>query len=66
MLKQSTYLKNKIEQLILEQIEILLGNLSSGSPPDYASYLRVVGKIEGLRSALDLCAEAQSIVERDT
>jgi mRNA-degrading endonuclease RelE of RelBE toxin-antitoxin system len=66
LLKQSSYLKSKIEQLISEQIEMLKDNLSQGSPQDYASYLRVVGKIEGLRSALDLCDEAERIVERDT
>lgn len=63
---QYRYLKQKIDELISHQIETLKEHLSTGSPEDYASYLRTVGKIEGLRSALDLCEEAQKIVERDT
>lgn len=66
MLTKHTYLKKKIDQLISEQIEMLKDNLSLGSSNDYSDYMKVVGKIEGLRSALDLCEEAEKIVERDT
>lgn len=65
LLTQYKYLKNKIDQLISDQIETLKNHLSTGSPQDYASYLRTVGQIEGLRSALDLCNEAEKILDRD-
>ena len=66
MLTRHIYLKKKIDQLISEQIEMLMEHLSTGSPPDYAAYMRLVGKIDGLRSAFDLCNEAEKLMERDT
>ncbi len=64
MLPQHKFLKDKIDKLIYEQIEQLKEHLSVGSATDHAAYMRVVGKIEGLRSALDLCDEAEKILER--
>lgn len=66
MLTKHVYLKKKIEFLIYEQIDTLKENLSLGSPSDFEAYMRIVGKIEGLRSALDLCEEAEKLMERDT
>lgn len=66
MLNRHIYLKNKIDQLISEQIAMLMDHMSTGSPPDYASYMRIVGKIDGLRLALDLCNEAEMLMKRDT
>jgi len=66
LLTKNGYLKKKIEQLIFEQISELSQHVALGSAQDYASYMRVVGKIDGLRLALDLCNEAEKLVERDT
>jgi hypothetical protein len=64
MLPQHKFLKDKIEKLIDEKIEQLKEHLSFGSAMDHGAYLRTVGKIEGLRSALDACDEAERILER--
>lgn len=46
-------------KLIEENIETQKAVLSNrGAVPDYAAYCTLVGKIEGLRLALDLCDEA--------
>lgn len=66
LLTKHVYLKKKLEQLISEQIKMHSEHLSMGSPPDYAAYMRLVGKIDGLRSALDLCDEAEKLMERET
>lgn len=66
MLTNNGYLKKKIDQIILEQISELSQHVALGSAQDYPSYMRVVGKIEGLRLALDLCEEAEKLVKRET
>lgn len=64
MLSQHKFLKDKIEKLIYEKVEELKEHLSLGAAMDHGAYLRMVGKIEGLRSALDVCDEAEKILER--
>jgi hypothetical protein len=65
MLTQVAYFKSRLLKLISEDVERLLETVSSGSPVDYAAYQRVVGQIEGLRSALELCEVAEKLIERE-
>jgi hypothetical protein len=55
---------HELKKLINEKILFEMQNLARGCAGDYAAYQRIVGKIEGLGAAIDLCAEAEKIVER--
>lgn len=58
------YLIHELKKLIMKRIEFDTENLSRGAASDYASYQRLVGKIEGLTMAIELCDEAEKIVGR--
>ena len=46
-------------ELIERGVEDLKNNLANrGAIPDYNAYVLILGKIEGLREALQLCEEA--------
>lgn len=54
--------QRELNKLVLLEIERLKENLSNGlSTPDFAAYRHQVGVIEGLRKALELSNEAESI-----
>jgi hypothetical protein len=58
----NTLLQRELNKLLLSEIERLKENLSNGlSTPDFAAYRHQVGVIEGLRKALELSEEAESI-----
>jgi hypothetical protein len=58
----NTLLQRELNKLLLSEIERLKENLSNGlSTPDFAAYRHQVGFIEGLRKALELSEEAESI-----
>jgi hypothetical protein len=58
------YLIHELKKLIKQKIEFDAENLARGAASDYANYQRLVGKIEGLGIAMELCDEAGRIVER--
>lgn len=39
-------------------------SIANGHAEDYAHYQRLVGKVEGMKIALELCDEAEKIVSR--
>lgn len=47
-----------LTRLIEGRIQHVTGVVASGTPADYASYVRNVGRLEGLRDALELMDEA--------
>lgn len=57
--------QRELVKLIDEEIERLGDVLSSGHANTFDEYKFVVGKIAGLRTALDYMAEANSNIERD-
>ena len=58
------YMVHELKKLIKQKIDFDTGNLARGCADDYAAYQRLVGKIEGLGIAIELCDEAQKIVDR--
>lgn len=48
----------ELEGLLKEKIEHNVGVVASGGSPDYAAYLRIVGRIEGLKAAMDCIEDA--------
>ena len=65
MLNQNTQFEIELQKLIDQEIERLKDNLSNGlSVVDYADYKHQVGKILGLRSVIELCEEAKSILAK--
>ena len=62
-LTYNTMLKNELIKLIYEEIERLKENLTMAYHTegfDFASYKHLVGRIEGLRTALELCEQAET------
>lgn len=57
--------QRELVRLIEEEVERLKDMLSMGNVGAFDEYRLVVGKIAGLRTALDYMAEANSNVERD-
>lgn len=56
--------KNTLEKMLAEEIERIKEHLTTAyliEGFDYAAYRHHVGKIEGLRTALELCAEAEAV-----
>jgi len=58
------YMMYELKKLIREAIQFETQKLAFGNADDYAAYQRIVGKIEGFGAAIDLCDEAEKIVER--
>ena len=60
MLTYSNVYEQELKKLIMEEINRLLDILSNGmSLQDYADYKHHIGKVAGLRTALELCDEAE-------
>lgn len=63
-LTYNAYYKYELEKLLNAEIERIKDYLTTAyliDGFDYAAYRHQVGKIEGLRMALELCEEAESI-----
>ena len=58
-------LEAELKKLVAAEIDRLKDNISNGmSVVDYADYKTQVGKIMGLRTAIELCEEAESILAK--
>ena len=69
MLTYNNLFQNEVTKMINGQIEALKENLTTIHKMEgfsFTDYKEMVGKIEGLRLALELCEEAERIVNRTT
>jgi hypothetical protein len=59
-----TYYVHELKKLIKEEIERLTSTITSEYEvvSDYSSYRYHIGQIKGLRKALELCDEAEAVV----
>jgi len=64
MLTYNTLFEHELKKIILAEIERVTDILANGSAIDYAEYKQQVGRIQGLRAALDYCDEASSIISK--
>jgi hypothetical protein len=64
MLTYNSLFEHELKKIILSEIERLTDVLANGSPIDYADYKQQVGRIQGLKQALDYCDEATSIISK--
>lgn len=65
MLTYNTLFETTLRKLIQEEIERQTENLVLGlSVTDFSAYREAVGRIAGMRQALDLCEEAQTIISK--
>lgn len=65
MLTYNNLFENTLRKLAEQEIERLTENLVLGlSVTDFSTYREIVGQIAGLRKALELCDEAQTIVSK--
>lgn len=65
MLTISVLYRSELEKLIEQEVQRLMENIVVGHAAiDFPEYKHQVGIIEGLRIALELCEQAQSIVDR--
>lgn len=65
MLTRNVLFRSELEKLIQEEIQRLMENIVVGHATiDFSGYKHQVGVIEGLRVAIELCEQAQSIVDR--
>ena len=60
----STYYQYELSKLLKEEIDRLTVNITSEYElvSDYASYRYHIGQIKGLRRALELCDDAEAVV----
>jgi hypothetical protein len=62
MLTYQAFYQHELRKLIVGEAERLKENLSVGmSTPDFSAYRHQVGIIDGLRRALELMEEAESV-----
>lgn len=65
MLTSANQFEAELKKLITVETERVSENLSLGtSVKDYGDYRNQVGQIQGLRKALDLCEDAQTIIAK--
>ena len=65
MLNYNNLFEQELRKLISEETERITDVLASGmSVIDYSDYKQQVGKIQGLRAALDYCEEVRSIISK--
>jgi len=65
MLNYQNLFEIELKKLIISEQDRIKDNLSNGlSVVDFAEYRHQVGKLLGLKSALDLCEEANSILSK--
>lgn len=60
----ASFYQHELAKLIEAEIEILKQNLSSGSSQSFEEYKYQVGRIAGLRAAIDLMSDAEKICNR--
>jgi len=65
ILTYSDMFERELRKLATEELERLHQNAGHGmGVPDYASYMKLVGEIAGIRKILEFCDEARSIVNK--
>ena len=65
MYTRNDLFRGELEKLVEGEIQRLMENIVVGHAAiDFPEYKHQVGKIEGLRIALELCEQAQTIVDR--
>lgn len=65
MLTRNVLFRDEIQKLINDEVQRLMENVVIGHAAiDFPEYKHQVGVIEGLRIALELCEQAQTIVDR--
>lgn len=63
MLSTQAYFRNELLKLIVNEVDRIKENLTNwGATPDFPTYTHQVGKIDGLRVALELMEQADSAV----
>jgi len=61
VLSSQAFFRNTLIKLIAEEIERIKENLTYlGATPDFPTFTHQVGKIDGLRKALELLEQAES------
>jgi hypothetical protein len=61
----NTLFENELRQLISEEIARVSDNMANGlSINDIAQYKHEVGRLNGLRAALNMCEEVNSILSK--
>jgi len=64
-LTYSDMFERELRKLITAEIERLHENAGHGmGVPDYATYMKLVGEIVGLRRTLEFCEESRSAVNK--
>lgn len=64
MLTYESHFEEKLKRLIEEAIDQLKENLThSITIPDLSHYKEIAGKIAGLRTAIELCDEANKLAQ---
>jgi hypothetical protein len=65
MFTRNDLFRVELEKLVEGEIQRLMENIVVGHAAiDFSAYKHQVGVIEGLRAVLELCEQAQSIVDR--
>lgn len=65
MLNYNILFEIELKKIVTEEIGRIVDLLSSGiSVVDYAEYKQQVGKIQGLKAALDYCDEVKTIISQ--
>lgn len=65
MFTRNDLFRSELEKLVEGEVQRLMENIVVGHTAiDFPEYKHQVGIIEGLRIALELCEQAQSIVDR--
>ena len=65
MLTRNVLFRAELEKLIKQEVQRLMENVVVGHATiDFPAYKHQVGVIDGLRIAMELCEQAQTIVDR--
>lgn len=65
MLTRNVLFRAELEKLIEQEVQRLMENVVVGHATiDFPAYKHQVGVINGLRIAMELCEQAQTIVDR--
>ena len=64
MLTTAGQFHKELEKLISDAYNDRVERLTGGAPNDYAAYIRIVGYIDGLRTALELAQVAKENAEK--
>jgi hypothetical protein len=64
MLNQNTLFEIELRKIVGEELNRLSEGMANGNASDYADYKFQVGKIHGLKLALDYCEEVRTLISR--